>query len=329
MEQLPPEEIEILIAGAGYIRKRNLEKKLQLLSGYHKKVMAVIAYNVMWMVQKYGIENCLFLTLTFSEHITDAKEAQKRFHSLVTGVLDPSNGRYLDWFGIFERHKSGRIHYHVLVACKENVRGSINFAEIDVKNYQSANASLRAEWAFWRKTAKLYKFGRTEALPVKSCADAMARYVSKYISKHIDRREDEDKGVRLWRCSKGVGKMGVRFMWESKRTRAWRAAVGRFAKAHGIRTPEALAREFGPRWAFHLGDYIMARYGEEPARELPVLRSEDPPFRESVWDPEGPCEVENPDYERNAATFAERANDPAWREIRLQNVRDLLKKGSV
>ena len=328
MEQLPPEEIEVLIAGAGYIRKRNLEKRLQLLTGYHKKVMAAIAFNVMMMVEKWGIENCLFLTLTFAEHITDPKEAEKRFHSLVTGVLDSSNGRYLGWLAVLERHKSGRLHYHVLVACKGNVRGQINFAEIDDENYRSANAFLRAEWAFWRKTGKLYKFGRIEALPVKSCSDAIARYVSKYISKHIDRREDRGKGVRLWKCSREVRKMGVRFMWESKRTRAWRAAVGRFAKAHGIRTPEALAREFGPKWAFHLGEHIMTHYGEEPARQLPVLRSEDPPFSESAWDPEAPSEVENPDYERNASSFAERANDPAWREIRLQNVRDLLKKGN-
>ena len=67
----------------------------------------------MMLCMLYGIERLGFLTLTFADHVTDAREAQRRFHSLATHVL---NTRYrARWIRVLERHESGRIHYHLIV----------------------------------------------------------------------------------------------------------------------------------------------------------------------------------------------------------------------
>lgn len=329
MGSISKEQLVNLLAEGKLCSKEKAQRDFQLLTAYHKKVTAAIAYNIEAMVEKYGIENLVFLTLTFRDHVTCAKEAERRFHSLERNELAAKNGRYLAWLGMLERHKSGRIHYHVLLACRENMRGEINFAEIEAEDYRSANAALRAEWAFWRKKGPAYRFGRTEALPVRTCAYAMARYVSKYISKHIDRRHEDDLGVRLWKCSAELRKMSVRFMWESKRTRVWRAAVGRFAAEHDCKTPEAIARKFGPRWAYYLGPHIMERYGNPDGWEAPlVVGPEDPVFEEAMWDPEvpSPKSVARLPAGVSAEEHEARVNDPVWREMRLRVLREPIAK---
>jgi hypothetical protein len=203
---------------------------------------------------RHGIERVGLLTLTFAEHITDSKEAQRRFHSLRTNILTK---RYVDFVRVVERQASGRIHYHLVVVTKEDIRTGANFDEFAKRTYKSANTALRSEWAFWRRNAAAYGFGRTELLPVRSNAEAVGRYVGKYISKHVGQREVRDRGMRLVSYSRGA-KMGTtNFAWATSKSWLWRAKLAKWARKHGCDSMEAVATVFGPRWAYHHREFIL------------------------------------------------------------------------
>lgn len=238
----------------------------------------VLTLEIKDLARRYGIEKLLFITLTFACPITDLREAQKRFHSLLTHVISQ---RYLKGVGCWERQRSGRIHFHLLVVGKEDYRSGVKFEELAKGEYRSAGPALRSEWAFWRTkrglgTAAKYGFGRTEALPVKSTAEGVARYVGKYISKHVEQREESDKGARVVRFfgyGKGERRASSRFAFNTERAWVWRQKVAIWAARQGVETMAELSQVFGPRWAWFFHDEIMMvsdglRYlTEETARE--------------------------------------------------------------
>lgn len=233
----------------------------QALSTQHRKTAFILKETVSALAERHSIERLGFLTLTFAQHITNPKEAQRRLNSLLTHVIKV---RYLDYVGVFERQKSGRIHYHLLVVLNQDIRSGVDFDQLEAGNYQSASAGLRSEWAFWRKTAKDYGFGRTELLPVKTTTEAIARYVGKYISKHIEQRQDQDKGVRLVRYSQGARVGTTRFQFHTLGASEWRRKVAIFveilrsSKGWDIREISDLSTYLGPRWCYRNGDFIRS-----------------------------------------------------------------------
>jgi hypothetical protein len=181
-------------------------------------------------------------------------------HSLTTHVLTPRYGRLMR---IFERQKSGRIHYHLLVTLEGDIRTGCNFGEFANRDYRSAPATLRTEWAFWRRTAKEYGFGRTELLPVLSTSDAIGRYVGKYIGKHIDHREKRDRGVRLVSyCGPKVA--STHFAWATGNAKNFRAKLKAFVEMMArwtlIEEPTmaAMAKQYGARWCHQWREHIFA-----------------------------------------------------------------------
>lgn len=222
--------------------------------------------NVKGFVERHGIERVGFLTLTFADHVLVPKEAQRRQNSLSTNVL---RKRYVEHLRVFERQKSGRIHYHLLVALHDDIRTGCDFEAFARGEYRSAPAALRAEWSFWRRTAKEYGFGRTELLPVRSSIEAIGRYVGKYIGKHLTARESRDHGVRLvtYSCAKVAT---TRFAWTSPGAQTWRRNLGAFVtmmhECGAIKRPttEAMADRFGPRWAWYWRDSIIGLPVREP-----------------------------------------------------------------
>jgi hypothetical protein len=224
-----------------------------------RRTAMALQLNVAGMIDRHGISQVGFLTLTFRDHVVDPKVAQRRMHSLVTGVLKP---RYGEVITVMERQKSGRIHFHSLVACAGDIRTGIDFDALARRDYRSAPEALRREWAFWRATARSYGFGRTELLPVRSCAQAMGKYVGKYIGKHLEARQPSDKRVRLVRYT-GPKIASTRFAWASPGARAWRQKLAAFvamlheAGAIAAPTTEAMARKFGSKWAYEWRDNIM------------------------------------------------------------------------
>lgn len=228
------------------------------ISAHYRKAAVALAWNVAFLAERYGLEHLGFLTLTFADHVLDVREASRRLNSLASHVL---NVRYLAWLRVLERQKSGRIHYHLVVVCSSDIRHGVDFAALASQDYRSAPVSLRAEWSFWRSTAKLYRFGRTELLPVVSSAEAISRYVGKYLGKHLDARSPADKGARLVSTSKGARYASTRFSW-ALQGRHWRLQVQAFAAAmyqadripspswHGLRVG------LGPRWCHDWRDII-------------------------------------------------------------------------
>ena len=186
---------------------------IQTASTQHRKAASALGWNVICLAQKHGLENLGFLTLTFKDHVTCVKEAQRRLNSLLSNVI---KSRYQDYIGVLERQRSGRIHYHLLVVIGFDIRTGFDFDAVSRNDYRSANRLLRDEWSFWRKTAPAYRFGRTELMPIKSSEEAIGRYIGKYIGKHMECRNDEDKGARLVRYSRGQDgqhALSVRHRW--------------------------------------------------------------------------------------------------------------------
>lgn len=236
-------------------------ERVPCLSQQHKKSACALAWNVQHMAEQYGLARLGFLTLTFADHVLSPKEAQRRFHSLRTGVLSK---RYEAFLRVLERQKSGRIHYHLLVVLPFDARTGVDFEAFGRGEYQSASTLLRSEWAFWRRTSKAYRFGRTELMPVRSTEEGIGRYVGKYISKHHAARKIEDKGVRLVEYSTGARMARTRFGWCSDNAAEWRAKVRVFAQIMGerygvtISAIEDLTAALGPRWAYHWREFIAS-----------------------------------------------------------------------
>jgi hypothetical protein len=182
-------------------------------------------------------------------------------NSLTTNVLRP---RYGGAIRVMERQGSGRIHYHLLVNIGADIRTGFDFGAIKKHDYRSASVALRSEWAFWRRTAKDYKFGRTELLPVISTAEAVGRYVGKYISKHLAAREERDLGVRLVSYI-GPKVASVKFAWTGPKGHRWRlgleALVRDLAASGQIDSVscEAMRRAYGAKWAWSWRDVIAQR----------------------------------------------------------------------
>jgi len=181
-------------------------------------------------------------------------------NSLTTHVLRPRYGRIIR---VIERQKSGRIHYHLLIALSRDIRTGFDFDALANHDYRSASPALRTEWSFWRSTAKRYGFGRTELLPIRSTTEAIGRYVGKYIAKHIEEREHQDKGVRLVTYSGGKA-ANTRFAWAGGYAQQWRLKLKSFVHmlhdSGAIISPTlaAMRIQFGPRWAYKWRDSILA-----------------------------------------------------------------------
>jgi len=232
------------------------------LSTSTRKTAFILSESVRLLTDRYGIDRIGFLTLTFADNVQSHKKAQKRFNSLVTNVI---KDRYCEYVGCVERQRSGRIHYHLLVVCKFDIRTGFVFEDIAKGNYSSASATLRHEWSFWRKTAPLYHFGRTELLPVKTNMEAMAKYVGKYIGKHMDNRKWEDKGARLVRYSRGSKAGTNAFMFVSPGSADWRRKLATYAAIVQARNPDVkvetmsdLTALLGPRWAYNNREFILS-----------------------------------------------------------------------
>jgi hypothetical protein len=174
----------------------------------------------------------------------------------MTGVI---RRRYAEYIIVMERMSSRRIHYHLLVVMAEDIRTGFDFAAVAEGRYSSASAYLRSEWAFWRRIAPKYGFGRTELLPVKKTAAGVVKYVGKYIAKHIGKRLREDKGARLVRYSKRANRLGIRFSWVSVGAFEWRTKLGLFCQTLNLNPDnyKAHLREwFGRNWVYMLRPVI-------------------------------------------------------------------------
>lgn len=225
------------------------------LKPYHRKCIHALKLNVESLCDKNGIERIGFLTLTYGDHVKDLKDAQRRFKSLQTHCLKKL---FKDWIVVIEFMGNGRVHYHLLLVCGENILTGFNFEEVKRKNYRSAGQYLRGLWKILRKDLPRYGFGRHELKPIRTCGKAVASYVAKYFSKGLANRLPEHKGMRLVRYSRGWRVANCQFAWASPRAGLWRGKLAEFAKRRGIKSFQGFQDRFGPKWAYKLKDRVMS-----------------------------------------------------------------------
>lgn len=269
------------------------------LTGSQKKTAFALEKNVARMISEAGLERCGFLTLTVGDdapdgfrQVWDAAEASRRIHSLMSGLLADIFPRAVV---VTERHKSGAIHFHLIVEARSDLRTGFDFAaflsarqarqrgECDPaaeKSYvDSATPALRALWALFRERLPSYGFGRAELTPIYKTGEAVSRYVSKYVEKNLFNRLPEDKGKKLVRYM-GWRKLQLTanaFSWANARATAWRNKARDLAALAMVADRSKVAAAFGPRWSFKL-TRIMHAVDDRP---LPAFEW-DFPERECV-----------------------------------------------
>ena len=207
-----------------------------ILTGSQAKTAFALRQNCARMIDDAGLECAGFLTLTVGDvvesvdllgdvrrsfvQVRDAKEASRRINNLNRRLLRDLFERAVV---VTERHKSGKIHFHVLgilrgrpdirtgfdfealerlqLAVKQKRRRSFSAAEV------GASPDLARMWKLLRDRLQGYGFGRAELTPIKKSGAAVADYVAKYIQKNISSRGPEDKGKKLVRYIGDWGKV--------------------------------------------------------------------------------------------------------------------------
>lgn len=229
------------------------------LSGSQRKTAYALEFNVARMIEEAGLENIGFLTLTVGDlddgkfrQVWNAKEASRRINSLATNFLGDLFKR---WVIVTERHKSGAIHFHLIVQTSGDIRSGFDFAAFKRGSgyADSASALLRSLWAILRGRLPAYGFGRSELAPIYANGEAISRYVSKYVEKNLFNRLPEDKGKKLVRYHgfNGTQLTANKFGWCTPRAAAWRAKAAKIAGMVGAKRNTVQAA-FGPRWSFKL-----------------------------------------------------------------------------
>jgi hypothetical protein len=197
----------------------------------------IVELEIQGLVIRHGVERIGFLTFTFADDVKTIAEAQRRFNSMNSNGLA---GRYVEWVCVVQRHKDGRIHFHLVVVLKQDIRTGFDFAAVKRRDYSSASTYLKAEWSFLRALMPEYQFGRHELLPVR-LTGGFGKYVARYVGRSEDTRQAE-KGARLVRYSKGFV----------------RTVCGPFSKSDKV---EERARDRLPSIAFYLNLPSCADFG--------------------------------------------------------------------
>ena len=242
------------------------------MPGTKAKQAKALAFNIKWAGETFGIECLGFLTLTVGDVVNgrwvgvhERSEASRRFNSILNRIRE----RYRCGVIVTERHKTGVIHFHLLVVLADDIRTGLDFAAVARRDYRSASEALRGEWAWWRENQGKYGFGRHELMPVRTTGEQIGRYVAKYLGKSWEERTADDKGGRcvryFGRWDKSGAKMSPpmssRHGAVTPRACAWRQCMKQIQWAtayHGLELNENnIAKINGPRWAWRVTKQIQ------------------------------------------------------------------------
>lgn len=258
------------------------EKTFGGITSAEAKRAFALRVNVEAFTAHYRHEQCGFLTLT-SE---DADMSPKEFGS----VFNDMRKHRLKWLKgyvrVIEAQKRGAPHYHLCAATPydlkpatfdwEALRGSYEARkagdlararELTKRYAQSAAPELREIWAELREACRHYGLGRSEMLPFRKEAGAVAHYIGKYLEGGLSYRRDEWKGARRVEYdrieSRAWKRCASSFAWVSPGAKAWRIRVAELARAVGAATPADLVRKLGSKWAYYARPSIMMESEED------------------------------------------------------------------
>ena len=221
-----------------------------------RKVVYCIEQNVLRLASEYGVGRLAFLTLTFADQVETVSIASKRFNSMNTGVL--AKRGYGPWVRILERHKSGRIHFHLIVVVPENIH--TGFDPLTNRGSGAGWVWLCRERRILRMLLPRYSFGRAELLPLRKGSIAAARYLAKYITKSLSVRGEHDRHVRLVTYSRGFKWLRPEhFSWARGGSSIWRRKLTRWAFRMGYYDLDEVSLWMGARWCYEWRKDIMAQ----------------------------------------------------------------------
>jgi len=209
------------------------QKRLSAASSRDRKTCFALIENLQTFVTLHGREHCAFWTITSPDEC-DPKEFARRWNS-----FSANHGSFIvDYGRVLEPQENGRPHYHIVVAVRWDMlpdsfdwEASLAAAkefkangltkrhrELTAQYAASAAEQTRKKWGYLHRVLPRYKLGRSEFLPIRSIAEAIAKYVGHYLDAGLRLRKDEWKGCR-------------RVEW-SRRTKIRRIQVNGFAFAN-------------------------------------------------------------------------------------------------
>lgn len=254
---------------------------------YEAKKAECLHQNLQAMIKKHGVERIVLCTLTFANDPKCMRAAQRRFDSINSNLLGELFLAHVT--AVHRGTKRGRIHYHLIAVCKEDVRTGFDFeawnrllAHVHLFGrhnaqyralcgpvFGSANPALKAIWKTFRDRAEGYGFGMVETYPVRSNAEAVGRYVGSYVRTAAENRQFRDKRMRTIRYSMGKGQRvaSAQFSWLNGPAALWRKGCALFSLLCGV---DDLALMFGKRWAWDLRKEItlLGRHADRATHKL-------------------------------------------------------------
>lgn len=275
-----------------------------LISTRLKKQAETVTQNVRMMIEAVGIDRVGVIVLTHPDRITDRKESQKRWHSLVSNAF---GGRYGEIIKVTERHQDGSLHYHVVADVRKDIRTGFDwpsyrraqreygwngycarYRKLREKYAESATPYLRSEWKWLRATLPRYGFGRCELLPVRTRPEAVGRYFAKAVLK----RAPEDRGARLASYLNNSRRQSSQWAWAGPLCPSgWvrRKKIGEWMRQHGFKDFDDAKSKCGPRWFRKNSEEIMSiqlppdtKYPSEYHRTLATTGKVDEELLEKV-----------------------------------------------
>lgn len=264
------------------------------LTSYRKRCAEALHLNIQALVSQYGIERVGFGTITTGDSPT-WEEFSDRLNNLSRRLMKE---HFAAWVFVIEYHKDGDLHAHYCAAAHQDIRTGFNFHEYEKSRDQSKSLNyrrnsihkavskcpaLKSIWDSFRSRSEGLGIGRCEFIPVRSNADAIARYVGGYVKKALADRHPEHAGKRFIRYSAGWRVARANFAWFSVGSQLWRAKVGAFAESQGLLSMRAFSGRFGPRWAFlllkmflslQLPQYATADQAQREGFDVPSHASE-------------------------------------------------------
>lgn len=266
------------------------------LTSGQKRSLFALRNNLEEHIDSIGVKHCAFVTVTAKGRFKTSKEFQEAvFRVLIS--CDTFKRYFGSWYRVFEPHKSGAWHAHLLAETFDDIWTGVDLDKLRLaiktgtkdraltarlyREFAPADHPLREIWRAMRRLSSVSKeIGRIQVEPIRSNAEGVGKYLSKYLQKGVMYRKAWSNGekTRLWAKSKGAARrVSCQFAWNSDRAREWRGKLALVGEHFGVQYGEMKER-FGPRWAYHFGQGIRALSLHQPfygAFNAPALQELD------------------------------------------------------
>ena len=206
---------------------------------YYRRRKVEVENNIREFARKIGLkyganfENAEEVARTAQAHLAEftiTLGAAGRFErGALSRAWDKFNRKFLlseegralfgDWVRVFECHKSGALHAHIIIECKRDLRRFVGGVALPFKlrhyrGYMAVDGVSCAQWVVnlreRMRGGLLGRFGlgsRHTFQPIYKGISEAAKYVSKYVAKSVTERPAGVKGVRIVAYSKGFERM--------------------------------------------------------------------------------------------------------------------------